>query len=370
MPRTIRVKLTPTPVPDGEGSPARVKGLFVSLLELGKGTSAGGTAPQPCTLTFQFGFREKLRDGSVAEPKKLATLDGTLELRSSGPVFTATQAGDAAAPLAYDPAADVGDRARGAARLAPPVDETPPPEAFPRILELQFEGGSFEGVLDADEQNQRLLVPAEPEGMRYLELFAELSLAGADEAPLDTNDVLDVLLSRDNPPRNDGLRLILASVDDVQLPEVALSIAFDNGVTLDGKLNRDGEARVLDAPRGFFEVTYADLEDVRAKVMAGRARQAIAKREIAIVLGVLGQSPTLLSKVQAAYDTFFNDLGGQGLVGDARALVKGSDSEPWAEHLIALGELRDAQPTELFAMNEPVLDPAEDFPAAGETAVV
>jgi hypothetical protein len=370
MPRTIRVKLTPTPVPVGSGAPARVKGLLVTLLDLGKGTTAGGQAPKPCTLTFHFGFREKLRDGSAPTVQKLATLEGTLELGKNGPVFVAAQTGEAAQPLSYDPGADVGDPTRGEPRLAEPVDETPPPESFPRFLELSFDTATFRQMADAEGQNLRLLVPAEPEGVRHLELFADLTLGGANEAPLDTNDVLDVFLTKDNPPRNEGLRLILSSDDDVLLPEVEFSIAFENGVTLDGKLNRDGMARVLDAPRGFFEISYGDFDDMRAKVMAGRARQAIAKRDVAVVLGVLGQSSTLLAKVSEAYDTYFNDLGGQGLVADARSLTKGSDSEPWAEHLIATAQLQGAKPTELFAMNEPVVDPSLEPAADGGGSVV
>lgn len=352
------MKLTPTPVPEGQGAPARVKGLSVSLLERGQGTSAATRSPQACTLTFHVGFREKLRDGSSPELKKLATLDGTIELRKSGPVFVAAQGDGGAQALVYDPGADVGDPSRGEPRLAAPVEETPPRESFPRVLELKLETGSFEDTLDAQEQNTRLLVPADPEGMRYLELLADLKVAGAEEAPRDANDVLDVFLSEDNPPRNEGLRLILESVDDVLLPKVDFSIAFDNGVVLDGTLNPDGQARVLDAPRGFFQVTYADLDDIRAKAMAGRARQAVEKRDLSAVLGVLGQSTVLLAKIQDAYDEFFNDLSGGGLVADARKLTKGSSAEPIAEHLIALAELRDAEPGEVIAMNEPQVDPA------------
>jgi hypothetical protein len=352
------VKLTPTPVPEGQGAPARVKGVSVALLERGQGTSAASRSPQACKLTFHFGFREKLRDGSSPELKKLATLDGTIELRKSGPVFVVAQGDGGAQPLVYDPGANVGDPSRGEPRVADPVEETPPRESFPRVLELKLEAPSFEDALDSQEQNTRLLVPAEPEGMRYLELFADLQVAGAAEAPRDANDVLDVLLSEDNPPRNEGLRLILSSVDDVPLPKVDFSIRFDNGVLLDGTLNPDGQARVLDAPRGFFQVTYADFDDIRAKAMAGRARQAVQNRELAVVLGVLGQSSVLLAKIQEAYDSFFNDLSGQGLVADARKLTKGSDAEPIAEHLIAVAELRDAEPGEIVAMNEPQVDPA------------
>lgn len=114
--------------------------------------------------------------------------------------------------------------------------------------------------------------------------------------------------------------IILETVDGAErLPKVKARVKLADGQTKSVSLGKGGVARIKDPPPGKVEVTYEDLDDVKAKTLAAEACVAFQKRDTQEIYRILKHSPTLVRRAVSEYDLWFNTLHGQGLVNDLYA---------------------------------------------------
>lgn len=146
----------------------------MELVRLGAGsTQAKLDAPQAAELILHAAYLTEARGVSEPTFTKVATLAGELRLErpQSQPVFIC------------DPGSDF-------TYVEPePTDDEPI-----RRLPLAYDANSFFDAPPDGAPARSLRLPKEPEGSRFLELAAELQIAGAVEAPLASNHRLDVPL--------------------------------------------------------------------------------------------------------------------------------------------------------------------------------
>jgi hypothetical protein len=175
----IRLELEPTSVPEPRKR-FGVRGLHARLRRRGAGASlARREQKKPASIKFFAAFLSTVRGDPARDFAEFASIDGEIELSEDGKraIFTASQAGGAAAPITY---------------VSPPADERE--EAKRRTLEVVWDPENFQDMLDEDEKNLRLILPEEPEDARFLEVIGELDIGGDVESPRASADVLDVPL--------------------------------------------------------------------------------------------------------------------------------------------------------------------------------
>jgi outer membrane protein OmpA-like peptidoglycan-associated protein len=228
-----------------------VTGVEVALETRGKGTSQAQASPQPAVLVFHLAMLRRVRS-EAPQFKRLAELRGQLELRKGrDPVFQAdlTETGDATTLIYEDPELNGSGKGGSSAEAGAEADldqqAGDAPLQRPRMLELTFSSGSFAQMLDAAGGNARLLLPNEVNGAHYLELAAELFIAGSVEAALGTSDVLDVHIT-DQVPR-EAPHYELQVVDEVGEPlrGVELTLTEDGR---DFQLRTDDDGRIFKLP--------------------------------------------------------------------------------------------------------------------------
>lgn len=215
---SLRVEL----VPIFSKNARAVLGGRVALTRLGPGGELL-TSPErkPALLRFHAAYFDKARN---AKPKfaAFATLSGEVHLASGTPRFVLPEA----AKLEY---------------LSAPKDDEKPAQRL--VLELL--AGSFENLPKGAGGLSVLELPERPETAHFLELGVELELAGAVEAPLDANDVLDVPL--------DALSFFSAQVvdnKDKPLGNEAFELTLSDGSVITGNLDADGSILANPIPAG------------------------------------------------------------------------------------------------------------------------
>jgi hypothetical protein len=247
MPRSIRVKLDPNPTA-GDGVVDIVVGVEVSFAKLGRGLSkAKKDNPLPAKLTFHAAFLDVARGQAPRDPKRFATVEGTIELRGGEqvPVFS-NGLGEDAVPLAisYDePVPDASEATE---------DDDEPPR---RSLQLAFNPSNFEDMLDPKLENTRLLLPtrANAEESLYMEITTELEIGGQLEAGQDLNDTLDV-------PLFNKEFVAVRVVDDEGTPVAGAKflLTIPDGPSIGGVLDADGRMALFGLPPGECEFALAD----------------------------------------------------------------------------------------------------------------
>ncbi|HEY6559851.1 MAG TPA: HET-C-related protein [Polyangiaceae bacterium] len=171
MSRGIRVKFEPR-IEDVLGFRTVLRSR-VALLHRGAGTSKAVLSTlKPARLVFHAAF---LGEGRSVERafERFASLSGSvfLDEATGAPRFVC----DPSADFEYDAPPPSGDE---------PV----------RRLCLTYDDGTFRSPPKADAAAAKLRIPKEPEGSRFLEIAAELAIAGAVESALESNDRVDVPL--------------------------------------------------------------------------------------------------------------------------------------------------------------------------------
>jgi len=164
-------------------------------------------SPAPCVLQFFVSYQNLVRSEEPTAPKLFATVTGQLE-RSTG-TFSFTGA-DNDDPIQHEP--------------VPP----PPPDADPRVsrpleFALLFDTSQF------DIGEQLLQVPRlEDDKARFVEIRAQVAVAGQLEVSLDTSDVWDVPYA----PLERKVRFhVVASADktaNLQATDSAQATAFND----------------------------------------------------------------------------------------------------------------------------------------------
>ncbi len=153
---------------------ARAVGVEVSFTTFGGGaTRAKPDEPQPAELVFHVAYLSTARGVSRPEYQKLATLAGSIVLEGAArrPVFVC----DSAADFQYE--------------LPEPSDENPV-----RRIPLELSPASFRASPPPDGSVRKLRLPPDPDGARFMELGAELRIAGDVEAAREVNDIADMTL--------------------------------------------------------------------------------------------------------------------------------------------------------------------------------
>ena len=235
MARAVRVLLAPI------GRPTNAQGVLgvrLSLERLGPGKSqVKFAAPAPAKITFVASCVAKARapERDDRVEREIGTLAGQLSLVTSSaePLF-AVSAGDCVDLIEATRDSQADESGSSASASTESADEAP------RRLRIELSESNFSGFGD-DSGALRLLVPADlTKHAAHLEVFAVLSVAGAEEASRDANDVLDVPLK----PRP---RLKLRLVDEIgePLPSVACEFDIDSGI-LPVTTDADGIAKIDD----------------------------------------------------------------------------------------------------------------------------
>ncbi|WP_394841518.1 hypothetical protein LZC95_31140 [Pendulispora brunnea] len=162
------------------------------------------------------------------------------------------------------------------------------------------------------------------------------------------------------------VKLQLVSQDGLAIPEVAFKVHFADGSVREGRLDRQGEATLRDAPSGAYEIEYLDFDQIRARAFAARAHRAIAQQEIPALLGILSQSSTLLRFIAAAYEAYFDDAG-QGFTKAIKGVVAGTENEGVVEYFLTVGRVDPDAKGTVVAMRTPT--PGTSGDDQGGTAI-
>lgn len=141
-----------------------------------------------------------------------------------------------------------------------------------------------------------------------------------------------------------GFRLVLENEHNLRIPEAVYEARFADGAVRQGRLSRSGISWIEDPAPGTVEVTYTDLADVEAKSLAACAREAFAERRLAEIYRVLKHSRPMIRRVLAAYDEYFNDHTGGGMLQDIEQEFTALDDRIAVEALLRIAKLH-AGPT-------------------------
>jgi hypothetical protein len=153
--------------------------------------------------------------------------------------------------------------------------------------------------------------------------------------------------------RPKGVLLVLENEEGLRLPEVAYQVTFDDGSRREGRLGRSGLARVPAPSSGGFAVTYPDEVDMLAKSLAASVRRGLCERKLEQIFRLFAHDRPVVAQAVAAYDRYWNDYGGQGLVEDLYQELIEPEALAMCEALMAMHGL----PTRSTVA---VADPAEE----------
>ena len=204
----VRVRLDPLPSPFASEQQTLSDGPRVSLEVLGPfGSTIAREEPVPAKLIFDVRYFAELGGEQAPEVVQLATLDGKLtrgkawaQLRFEGDLD------DEGTPVGLVPREVIDED-------APPEEESDDPKERQqiRVLRFRFDPKQFKAVHPKFLDHAELLVRMKPNRFRCCEVSVALELDGSAEAPLEQNDVLDVLITRRNPGRR--LKVVLRLTD-------------------------------------------------------------------------------------------------------------------------------------------------------------
>lgn len=326
MARAIRVILQPSPRPRAGNDvvhPNVVKGFRVDLLQLGAGASlAKRDAESPAKLIFHVSMFKRVRGIASAAPEetlKVATLEGTVVFRgaSRSPVFINGQnaeglpntlqyedsvlsdreedALDSESSASPDSAAAQNSPSSSSNSLtddAVDADTETLSSSPPRMLELDFDTGSFDGTADPQRHNARLLLPSEANEFHFLEVDTELEINGQKEQLLGVSDRLDVRMTRFAPPFAPAF--VVRVFDEVGEPLDGVELSFKRGNKVTVKVtDADGFARVVSPNDAPAVVTFVNPDGLRA-VLRERWNKVRAEPLVDVGPDVLNVEPRQL----------------------------------------------------------------------------
>lgn len=134
-----------------------------------------------------------------------------------------------------------------------------------------------------------------------------------------------------------GFYVILENEYGLRIPEAQYEATLADNSKRQGTLGLGGVDLIENPPPGRVLVDFKDHEDVEVKSLAACARNAFDKHDTQEIFRVLNQPPERVKKVVAAYDKYFNDYTGSGLVEDIyqeftdrRALIAVEGALAWA----------------------------------------
>jgi len=110
--------------------------------------------------------------------------------------------------------------------------------------------------------------------------------------------------------------LVLENDEGMPIPEAAYNLIYESGESVTGTLGRAGIARINEPAEPTFEVEYPDEDDVLAKAIAGSLRRSFDERETGPAFWLFEHGQEMVERVIDAYDEYFNDYSGSGLIED------------------------------------------------------
>jgi hypothetical protein len=126
-----------------------------------------------------------------------------------------------------------------------------------------------------------------------------------------------------------ALRTVFLSLKNevgLSIPAARYEALFADGSIRSGRLGPAGVARLAGVPEGAFSVSYPDEADILAKSLAVSVRKAFDEQATSPLFTLLMQDPEIVERATAAYDQYFNDLTGDGLVADIDQVVTDPDA--------------------------------------------
>jgi LysM repeat protein/bifunctional DNA-binding transcriptional regulator/antitoxin component of YhaV-PrlF toxin-antitoxin module len=136
--------------------------------------------------------------------------------------------------------------------------------------------------------------------------------------------------------RPKGILIRLENEEGLRLPEVGYHVGFDDGTERTGRLGRNGMALVSSPSTGTFQVTYPDEEDILAKSLAASLRKGFDDRTTGQIFRLFTHDRPVVTRAVAAYDQYFNDYTGRGLIEDLYQELTDPEALALCEALMAL----------------------------------
>lgn len=122
-----------------------------------------------------------------------------------------------------------------------------------------------------------------------------------------------------------------------RIPEASYKIQWDNKETREGRLGLQGIEMFEDPPPGNFEVSFEDGEDNLAKLSAGRARYLMDKSNQEAILQLFKTNKSIVGKIVATYDKYFNTYSGKGMVADLISKFPDDAERALLDYMLAQG---------------------------------
>jgi hypothetical protein len=110
--------------------------------------------------------------------------------------------------------------------------------------------------------------------------------------------------------------IILENERGLRIPKADYKASLSDKSVRTGKVGKRGIAVLPDVPPGKIKVEYPDEDDILAKSLAASVRQGFDDRDTHEVFRLLAHGTSVVSKALEAYDTYFNDYTGKGMVED------------------------------------------------------
>jgi len=135
--------------------------------------------------------------------------------------------------------------------------------------------------------------------------------------------------------------MIIRLVDDRAhpIPDTAYKVTFEDGTVRQGNLGRGGLALIKDPPPGLFSILYSDHDDILAKSLAGYSHDAFLQNDIGEVFALLQHDPDVIRATISNYETYYNDISGQGWLADMRNTVTDKDARALADAMLAYNDI-------------------------------
>jgi hypothetical protein len=151
-----------------------------------------------------------------------------------------------------------------------------------------------------------------------------------------------------------GPYITLENEEGIRLPEVAFEVRFADGTHLSGRLSRAGRYRLVDPPHGKFFVTYPDQPDMLAKSLAASTHAAFDSDECRThqLFRLLAHETDIVRAAITAYDTYWNDLSGKGLVADVDRIIEEDEVREIADVMLASHGVKTKRPVTCVLMSD------------------
>ncbi|MFH1748441.1 MAG: hypothetical protein ABIG44_15515 [Planctomycetota bacterium] len=153
--------------------------------------------------------------------------------------------------------------------------------------------------------------------------------------------------------KRDGFRVILQNEQELRVPEAEFEATLADGSKRRGRIGRTGVAILKDVPPGEVTVEWLDFDDIESKSLAACTRDGFKRRDTEEALRLLRHSPTMIKQAVKAYDTYYNDHTGQGLIEDIYQEFPDERSQLTAEIMMKVADLPTRRKIEVEEFEDP-----------------